>query len=151
MERVSLFLSVSLNQQGLHLNEGACLSFPLSPLSLNGHSLSLFLSLSLNGENGGRLFLYMNEDSMLLSMMIVTLSLSMRRVSLYDESLSLSLSMRRVCFSQLGLSLSLRLSLYICLSPPPTSMKRVVLSKGNLVQLRSFRRVLSLSLSLSQW
>ena len=64
-----------------------------------------------------------------------------------------NLSMRRVCFSQLGLSFSLSLSLSlvlsICLSPPPTSMKRVVLSKGNLVQLKSVRRVVSLTVSLS--
>ena len=91
MERVSLFLSVSLNQQGLPLNEGACLSFPLSPLSLNGHSLSLFLSLSLSqwGEWGETLSLYMNEDSMPLSMMIVTLSLSQCGESLCMMSLSL--------------------------------------------------------------
>ena len=93
MERVSLFLSVSLNQQGLHLNEGACLSFPLSPLSLNGHSLSLFLSLSLSlsqwGEWGETLSLYMNEDGMPLSMMIVTLSLSLCGESLSMMSLSL--------------------------------------------------------------
>ena len=87
MERVSLFLSVSLNQQGLHLNEGACLSFPLSPLSLNGHSLSL--SLSRWGEWGETLSLYMNEDGMPLSMMIVTLSLSLCGESLSMMSLSL--------------------------------------------------------------
>ena len=87
--RVSLFLPVSLNQQGFHLDEGACLSFPLSPLSLNGHSLSLFLSLSQWGEWGETLSLYMNEDGMPLSMMIVTLSLSLCGESLSMMSLSL--------------------------------------------------------------
>ena len=94
MERASLSFSLSLliSRDSISMKERVYLS--LSLLSRSMGIVFLSFSLSLIGENGERLslslsiYIYMNEDGMPLSMMIVeSLSLSMRtivRVSLYQ-------------------------------------------------------------------